>query len=335
MITGLSPEQQAVRMTGITGTDIPKLAGLSDYGGEWDVWLRLKGLADDPVINASGTRNPAEWGNRLQQLIADRRMEDLAPGHELIPQTETRRHPAKKWMLATLDYVIRGPLCHWDLECKAPGLRQAWKFGRPNTGADEFVTGADGAILLDEAGVPVRRDPEIPGDYLVQVAWQLAVTDLHYAEVAVLIGGQDYRLYRVRRDAEFEADLIENAERFWRDHILADKPPKPEASDGAERYYKSFARLLGPPMTRASERAEEWADKLRLARDIKARAEKAEQLARVNLMCLTGASGGIEGDGWRGKWQDVKASEYVVNKPRSTQFVVRFARGDHGTTSEG
>jgi predicted phage-related endonuclease len=47
-----------------------------------------------------------------------------------------------------------------------------------------------------------------PVAYQCQVLHQLAVTGHAWADVAVLIGGQDFRIYRVNRDEDKIADLI-------------------------------------------------------------------------------------------------------------------------------
>jgi predicted phage-related endonuclease len=68
--------------------------------------------------------------------------------------------------------------------------------------------------------------------YQCQVLHQLAVTGHAWADVAVLIGGQDFRIYRVNRDEDKIADLIARETVFWQ-HVLMDTQPAPDGSDDA------------------------------------------------------------------------------------------------------
>jgi hypothetical protein len=68
--------------------------------------------------------------------------------------------------------------------------------------------------------------------YQCQVLHQLAVTGHDWADVAVLIGGQDFRIYRVNRDEDKIADLIARETVFWQ-HVLLDTQPAPDGSDDA------------------------------------------------------------------------------------------------------
>jgi hypothetical protein len=64
------------------------------------------------------------------------------------------------------------------------------------------------------------------------VLHQLAVTGHDWADVAVLIGGQDFRIYRVNRDEDKIADLIARETVFWQ-HVVMDTQPAPDGSDDA------------------------------------------------------------------------------------------------------
>ena len=61
---------------------------------------------------------------------------------------------------------------------------------------------------------------------------QLAVTGHAWADVAVLIGGQDFRIYRIHRDDDKIADLIRREAQFWQ-CVTDDLQPDPDGSDDA------------------------------------------------------------------------------------------------------
>ena len=73
----------------------------------------------------------------------------------------------------------------------------------------------------------------MPPLYLVQCAWYLAITGCERAEVAVLLGNSDFRIYQVTRDLELESLLISHAKQFWFDHVLARVPPAPSCTRDA------------------------------------------------------------------------------------------------------
>jgi predicted phage-related endonuclease len=60
--------------------------------------------------------------------------------------------------------------------------------------------------------------------YLLQVTHQMVVTGLKKADIPVLIGGHDYRLYSVDYDAELAAMLIVRERTFWQ-HVIDGTPP--------------------------------------------------------------------------------------------------------------
>jgi predicted phage-related endonuclease len=68
---------------------------------------------------------------------------------------------------------------------------------------------------------------QVPSLYLVQCAWYLAITECERADLAVLIGNSDFRVYTIERDLELEGLLLSHAENFWHEHVLCKKPPEP------------------------------------------------------------------------------------------------------------
>ena len=73
----------------------------------------------------------------------------------------------------------------------------------------------------------------VPEYVQVQVMHQLAVTGKRAADVAVLIGGQELRVYRIERDEQMIANLIELERQFWH-YVETDTAPPADGSDSAE-----------------------------------------------------------------------------------------------------
>jgi predicted phage-related endonuclease len=67
---------------------------------------------------------------------------------------------------------------------------------------------------------------QIPESYLIQVAYYAAICDVPKVDIAVLIGGQDFRIYTYERNRELEDKLIKIACNFWYNQIEKRIPPK-------------------------------------------------------------------------------------------------------------
>jgi predicted phage-related endonuclease len=102
---------------------------------------------------------------------------------------------------------------------------------------DYLVCGESRLVEIKTAGIWAAREfgasygeggeptDAIPDHYLVQCAWQLGITRRDVCDLAVLIAGQDLRLYEVARDDVLIATLRIRAKDWWRDYVEADAPP--------------------------------------------------------------------------------------------------------------
>jgi len=65
----------------------------------------------------------------------------------------------------------------------------------------------------------------------------MAVTGATMADIAVLIAGQDFRIYHIERDEALIKTLVERVRSFWYDNVIADVAPDPtNAHDIAQLY---------------------------------------------------------------------------------------------------
>jgi len=72
---------------------------------------------------------------------------------------------------------------------------------------------------------------EIPDDCLCQAQHYLLVTGLKTADVAVLIGGHDFRLYEVAADKELQEIMAMQEAEFWQRVEAGDPPPTRSLAD--------------------------------------------------------------------------------------------------------
>lgn len=193
-------EWLAVRNGGIGSSDAAAAIGLSPYKSPLELWLEKTGRKAPDDLSQS---EAVFWGTTLEPVLAKVYAERT--GNKVRRVNAVLQHPEHPFMLANLDRSIGG---EGVLEIKTAGHHSApfWEEG-------------------------------IPEAYQCQVLHQLAVTSRTWADVAVLIGGQDFRIYRIERDDDKVAGLVERETAFWQ-HVESDTAPP---TDGSE----SSARALG------------------------------------------------------------------------------------------
>ena len=205
------------RKTGLGATDVATIIGaiipeMKAFKTPLDVYMSKKGMAE-PVKDSEALY----WGRVLEPLIIERYEKDT--GYVVSQTGQTIfRHPEFEHHSCSPDGLIINSNPERGLEVKTAG-----RFGN-----------------LSDWG-PDDSD-EIPLPYLVQIMWCMHVTGRKYWDVAALITGNDYRVYHFEADPEMIQMLVEEADRFWNNHVLADIPPPPINTD--ERI--QFLRRLHP-----------------------------------------------------------------------------------------
>jgi putative phage-type endonuclease len=180
------------RKSYLGGTDLSAIAGLSPYRTALDVYLDK--TSDDITCE---TNAAMRWGNLLEDVVAKEYAEVTGQTIEIEPNTIY--HPSMKFLGANIDRWVGDK--EYVLECKTAGFIKAKEWG--DLGTDQ-----------------------IPESYLVQVAHYAAICDVPKVDIAVLIGGQDFRIYTYNRNKELEEKLIKIACNFWHNHIEKRIPPK-------------------------------------------------------------------------------------------------------------
>lgn len=277
----LTPEQQLVRATGITGSEIAALAGCSRFHQAIDVYAAKVGDAPQDMADDGQPQPHIERGVFLEQGLLNwyayrtgRRLE--TPG--------TLRHPQFPLVVATPDAIAYGAPGEPPrvVECKAPNWRSRGHWGEPGTA-------------------------EIPSYYIPQVQWELAVSGCKQADVIALLDG-DLAVYTVDYDPVLFNALYTVARVFWAKHVEPQRPPAPEASAA----YGEYLRRKFPVATAAElpEATPDMLDHIRAyyfaSHHQRAWATK-EAAAKHTLMDLLGTHKGV-----CGSWGRI---HYRNNKP--------------------
>lgn len=171
------------RRTGIGGSDIAVVCGLSPWQSPYALWLEKTGqVVKDDIDNEAML-----WGRLHEDTVAREFARRTAM--KVSKRYAILQHDCYPWMLANIDrYCIDEQGRRGILEVKTTcgAHREEWE------------------------------GDTIPEAYLLQVSWYMGVTGAPYGYVACLIGGNRLEYRYVPRDEELINSLIERGGEFWR-----------------------------------------------------------------------------------------------------------------------
>jgi putative phage-type endonuclease len=180
------------RKTYLGGSDLGAIIGVNRYKTALDVYLEKTSEFTEEVNN-----DATYWGNVLEEVVAQEYSKRM--NLPVAVETKLLRHPEHEFLAANIDRWVDGK--KYVLECKTAGYMMSKEWGEE--GSDS-----------------------IPESYLIQSAGYASICDVPKVDIAVLIGGQDFRIYTYQRNKEFEDKLIKIACNFWHNHVLKRIPPK-------------------------------------------------------------------------------------------------------------
>lgn len=225
----------AERSTGIGGSEIASILGLSKWQTPLEVYQRKRGEIGEQPDNPS-----MRWGRLLEPTVRQAYSDET--GRIVKLPSGMLRHPKHPHMIANLDGFVED------------------RTGRVYEG--KTARSSDG---WGEAG-----SDEIPLAYLLQVQHYMEVTALPVADVAVLIGGSDFRIYTVEADRELAEMIVHACFEFWA-RVQRGDPPEPVSYADLQA---RFGRLSRQGAVLATPEVEEA---LRHLRNLQAQAKEAEK----------------------------------------------------------
>ncbi len=262
------------RESGIGGSEIAAVLGLSPYASPFDVWLSKTGRAPERADNFA-----MWWGREIQgSIVKAYERERNVLTVKLFD--EPRRHPERPWQVGSPDALLGDQAV---IEAKAPGPKQAARYG------------------------PVGTD-EIPDEHALQVRWYMSLLGYEEGHLAVAFGSHDFRIYELKRDRELEDAMLAAAEKFWRQHVQADVPPEVSDTETTREWLrKSFPRELAP-LRKATEEEIALTERYATAVRLLAQHEKVVGDLDVKIRALIGADEGVEADDFRLTYRAAKGS---------------------------
>lgn len=294
----LTPEQIEQRRHLLTASDASAVLGLNPWRTPHDVWAEKMGTVEPWAGNWKTRR-----GEVIEPLLLAWLAEKKAPLVVKPSGATTLVHPILSWLGATPDAMISevdGAPPVAIGEAKSTGMHDDW---------------------LDE-----NENPVVPEYYAVQVIVQMAVCRVPRAEVAVeILGEREPWIIPVERNEEDELAVLEELERFWRDHVLAKVPP---SLDDAS--YRQVATVYRRPRDHGfapwTPEAEALARRYLKAAEIRKRADDAAEAAKTELCKLIAAAEGIGGEGWRCTWKERPAVQLAYERKAYRHFDLRTVK---------
>ncbi|RTK95947.1 MAG: hypothetical protein EKK64_05335 [Neisseriaceae bacterium] len=199
----LNEQQMAMRSRGIGGSDVAAILGISPWVTPLQLYMTKRGEIEPQATNKS-----MHWGNILETPILEEY--SRVTGNKVEAVADTILHPEHNFMLANIDGRVNDDLI---VEIKTASRSDGW--------------GAEGT-------------DEVPDYYLTQVHHYMTVTGAKQCDVAVLIGGNDFRMYHVYADAEMSQMLIDAETKFWK--MVQDGVP-PDIQTTEDWQLKYFHKL--------------------------------------------------------------------------------------------
>lgn len=189
------------RTTGIGGSDIGAICGVSHFSTARQIYLGKTGQFKDSVSSDSSER--MHFGHVLEPVVADEYAR--RSGKKLITASATLIHKDYPWARANVDRLIVDDdgVPYGVLECKTTG----------EYNNDDWDEG------------------DIPESYVYQLNWYLWITGLKYGAFACLVGGNKFYHYDVYRDDELIEKMRVSGEDFWNNNVLKLKEPELQAGD--------------------------------------------------------------------------------------------------------
>lgn len=195
------------RRSGVGGSDVAAILGISPYGSPWSVWADKVGLV--PLDDRDGTTPAMQLGTDLEPVIA--KMFHRSTDLYVVGEQTLVRHRREPTHFATLDgYVVDSDSDVFEVEHGTD---------------DELLLRALGTY---EAKYSTVEWSDVPPHVDAQVQWQLHVTGLAAAWLAVLafpFGRPSFSVFEIVRDDARIVEIVAAVDRFWNDYVIPQQPP--------------------------------------------------------------------------------------------------------------
>lgn len=200
------------------GTDLPIICGVNQYNNAYQLYQKKLGLAPPTEMN-----DKMEWGLRNERAIIEKFDDD---------------HP---------EFQVYRPKVDYPGVLLLPGPK-VWHYGdvlfNAHASPDSIGKDSDGNLFIIEAKTTDKWAAKAWGDsgsrifplmHRYQVQWYMWICQVEYAYISVLIGGNDYREYRIEYNQELVDTLVQKAKVFH-EAVVNRTPPIPTEPADMKNY---------------------------------------------------------------------------------------------------
>lgn len=254
----------SLRQSGIGGSDIAAIIGVSPYATAYDIYQ-----SKTQPVNED-TNEFSYWGTVLEDTVA--REFSKRSGLKIQNVNFLMRHPEHRWAIANIDRAIINRDVSGNVR---------FKDGKLTT--DQIVEIKTASEYVGK-NWGLEESDEVPDQYQCQAQWYMGVTDTQVCHMAVLIGGNKYRQYKIERHQDFIDYLFEAAESFWTNNVLAGVEPDATTLQNAKDKYPRHnpdTTLDVEPDSEAAKVFEHYESLKAQEKEVKA----ALELAQTDLIC--------------------------------------------------
>jgi predicted phage-related endonuclease len=306
-----------VRRSGLGGSDLAAICGAS-VKKPIEVWEDKRGIAPPDVQS-----DEAYWGHVHEPGVARRWAADTGL---VLLEVPTMRRTDRPWHLGTPDRFgwepikvgmsvggvsgepidpcdLAGTMDLFEIPISAAPIAgieladeaEALRFYQGAPAGLHVVPRPDRALEIKTHGWPAgsrygeEGTDQVPQDKRIQVCWYMALFDLPVWDLAGLSGTNRDRTFRVHRDLQLEAVLLEEGEHFW-GMVQRGERPEPDGSDAFQDHIRRTFPAADGTEKIADVHAVELAYQLKMAKQAKAAAVEREKTLSQDLQLVMGAA---------------------------------------------
>lgn len=201
------------RQSGIGGSDIAAILGLSKWRTAADVYLSKVTEVEEDDADESEQQF---IGKEVEQSILN--IYEKRTGQPVVRTIGMERHPDVSYFIGSYDGVAFHEMGRYVVDAKNVDVSRAPEWGADGSG-------------------------NCPEDLALQMLWYMGIGGFQKGDLAALIGGRNFRIVTIDRADDLIRWMQAEADRFWNEHVLKGVPPP---IDAEHRYaMRAVKRLYG------------------------------------------------------------------------------------------
>lgn len=223
------------RQSGIGGSEIGAIAGLSKYESLYSIWARKVHDVSSFEGNAA-----TDLGNLLELPVAQAFAKET--NNAVVEWKVILRSKTYTFLSANVDFFIVEASDQFPA-----GVVTEWQSVEEPDGIISILECKTGALASPGSPHEWFKDGgSIPDGYACQGLWYLTATGLEKVEFACLLGGYGMQYRTLLRDDSTIRHLLEIGESFWETYVRTSTPPPLDGSDATESAIKSMYPRSAP-----------------------------------------------------------------------------------------